>query len=79
LVGIDSVQRGNGNADCGADVDAMTIDFKGILQRSGNSLRKPLGVRVALGVDKLRELDLKVMRRLVAAQDRLQGAPLAAE
>ncbi|HYV68753.1 MAG TPA: hypothetical protein VE970_01460 [Pseudolabrys sp.] len=45
----------------------MTIDFKGILQRSGNPLRKPLGVPVALGVDKLRDPDLKVMRRLVAA------------
>jgi len=57
----------------------MTIDLNGILQRSGNPLRKPLGVPVALGVDKLRDPDLKVMRRLVAAQDRLQGAPLAAE
>jgi hypothetical protein len=27
----------------------------------------------------LRERDLKVMQRLVAAQDRLQGVPLAAE
>jgi len=57
----------------------MTIEFKVILQRSRNPLRKPLDVPVALGVDKLRDPHLKVMRRLVAAQDRLQGAPLAAE
>ena len=51
LVGIDPVHRCHRNADRSADVDAMTIDFERIFQRSGEPLRKPLGVLVALCAD----------------------------
>ena len=49
LVGVDAVDRRHRDADRGADVDAMAIDFERLVQRAGKPLRQPLRVLVALG------------------------------
>ena len=49
LVGIDAVDRRHGDADRGADVDAMTVDFERLLERARQPLGQPFGVLAAFG------------------------------
>ena len=49
FVGVDAVVRRHGDADRGADVDAVAVDLERLLQRAGQALRQPLGVLPALG------------------------------
>jgi len=39
-----AVGRRNGDADRGADVDAVTVDLEGVAPRAGDVLRQDLGV-----------------------------------
>ena len=48
LVGVNAVIRRHGDADRGADVHAMAVDFERFLQRARQALGEPLGVLAAL-------------------------------
>ena len=44
FVGVDAVGRRHGDADRGADVDAVAVDLERLVERPRQPLRQPIGV-----------------------------------